>query len=199
MASQQKDEWFHNIHRKITIFTIWFSTLDSVGKSGILFIWYNLIGLPFSDNFIQTTPPRQKIMIFLALPLQILALTPYISVIWAKGYRDKNVIGNIQMIKALTTIPLFSLSRASECFRSTNLTVTLLSCPLLLLESGSLWQPLISFRSISTPGSLEILITAFSRSLSGMLFDMPDVSMLFLRLYCSPFAWFFSSWRPVCG
>ena len=119
MASQQKDEWFHNIYRKSTIFTIWFSTRDSVGKSGISFIWYNLIGLPFSDNFIQTTPPRQKIMIFLALLLQILALTPYISVIWAKGYRDKNVIGDIQMIKALTTNPFFSLSRASECFRLT--------------------------------------------------------------------------------
>ena len=43
-------------------------------------------------------------MIYLALPLQIHALTPYVSI---KGYRDKNFTGDIQMIKALTTNPLF--------------------------------------------------------------------------------------------
>ena len=52
------------ISKKINGFIIYteilFSTLVWEGKSGILFIWYNLIGLQFTDNFIQTTPPRQK-------------------------------------------------------------------------------------------------------------------------------------------
>ena len=51
---------FQNIYRKITIFTILFSVLDSEGKSEISFIKYSLIGLPFSDAFMHTTPPRQK-------------------------------------------------------------------------------------------------------------------------------------------
>ena len=54
-----------------------------------------------------------------------------------------------------------SLTRVSECFRLTNVAITLLSCPLLFLQSGSLWQSSISSGSISTPGSLRILITVF--------------------------------------
>ena len=36
------------------------------------------------------------------------------------------------------------------------------------------------------------LITVFSRSLWEIVFGTPDISTLFLRLYCSPSAWFFS-------
>ena len=118
-------------------------------------------------------------------------LTSYISLIWTNRYWDKNFISGIQMIEVLTTYLFFFLNRASECFRLTNLTITLLSCPLLFLESGSQWQPSIFFGSISTPESSQILVTVFSRSLSRMLFVMPDISTLFLWLYCFHFVWFF--------
>ena len=135
-----------------------------------------------------------KNMIYLALPLQILVLTQYIPVIWTKGYRDKKFIGDVQMIKSLTTnLFFFSLNRVSECFRLKNWTITLLSCPLLFLENANLWQPSISVRSLSIPESLKILTIVFWRCLSGMLFGMPVISTLFLWLYCSPFNWFF--WR----
>ena len=114
--------------------------------------------------------------------------------------RQSNFIGDTQMLKLLPLINFLSFNRASECFRLTNLTIALLSCPLLFLESESLWQPWISFRFISTPESLPILITVFSRSLSGMLFGIHDIFTLFLRLYCSSFFWFFSRFCPlICG
>ena len=78
-------------------------------------------------------------MIYLALPLQIRAVSPYISV---KRYRDKKFIEDIQTIKALTINPfLVSLNRTSQSFGLTNLTITLLSCPLLFLRVGVCGNP----------------------------------------------------------
>ena len=94
--------------------------------------------------------------------------------------------------KFLPLICFLSFNKASAYFRLTNLTITLLSWPLLFLERGSRWQPSISLASTSIPDSLQMLITVFSKSSSQILFGMPDNSTLFLRLYCSPFAWFFS-------
>ena len=111
------------------------------------------------------------------------------------GQRDtetKTLLGTFKWLKHLLLIHFLSLSRAYECFQWANLTITLLSCPLLFLESRSLWQPSISFGSISTPEFLQILITVFSRPLSGMVFGVSDISVLFLQLYSSPFVWFFS-------
>ena len=94
------------------------------------------------------------------------------------------------MIKTLLLIRFLSLSRASECFQSTNLMITLFSCPLLLLESGVCDSPQYP-SDLSPLQNLQILITVFSRILPEMLFGMPDMSMLFLQQYCSTFTWFF--------
>ena len=102
------------------------------------------------------------------------------------------------MSEALANYWFFlSLNRASKCFWLTNLSITLLSCPLLFLESGNLWQPSISFGSISSPESLQILATLSTRSSSGMLF----VYLIFPCCFChytAPLFWiiylfFFSS------
>ena len=75
-------------------------------------------------------------------------------------------------------------NRVSAYFWSTNLTITLLSWPLLFLEWGSRWHPSVSQASTSIPDSFQMFITVFFRSFSGMLFGMPNKCMLFLRLYC---------------
>ena len=80
------------------------------------------------------------------------------------------------MIETLTTYPFFM--KKIECFQLTNLTITLLSCPLLFLESGRDR----SSGFISTPESLQLLITVFSRSLSEMLFGMRDISTSYLNV-----------------
>ena len=79
------------------------------------------------------------------------------------------------MIETLTTYPFFM--KKMECFQLTNLTITLLSCPLLFLESGR-----DRSSGISTPESLQLLITVFSRSLSEMLFGMRDISTSYLNV-----------------
>ena len=102
------------------------------------------------------------------------------------------------MTEALATYPFSSFSSGFECFRLRHLAPTLLSCSLLFLESGSL--PSVSFRSISTPESSQIFTPVFSRSSSGMLFDVLDISTLFLWLYSSPFTCFFQgkmSFLPI--
>ena len=68
----------------------------------------------------------------------------------------------------------------------------ILPWPLLFLERWSRWQPSIFLVSTSIPDSLQMLITVFSKSSSQILIGMPDNSTLFLWLYYSPFAWFFS-------
>ena len=72
-----------------------------------------------------------------------------------------------------------SLSRASECFRLTNLTITFLSWPLLYLESGILWQPSISFGSISTPESLQYLPCS-----QDLYQECCSVCLIFQRCFC---------------
>ena len=78
------------------------------------------------------------------------------------------------MIETLTTYPLFV--KKIEYFQLTNLTITLLSCPLLFLESGRDR----SSGSISTPESLQLLITVFSRSSEMLL-----VCLISPRRFCS--------------
>ena len=187
MASQQKDEWFYNIYRKATI--IYSLYLIQRGKSGISFIWYSR---PFSDNFIHTATPIQKTWFTWPCLCKSLHLSHIYLSYGQRGTETKTLLRTFKWLKFLLLIHFLSLNRASECFRLTNLTITLSSCPLLFLESGSLWQLSISFGSISTPESLQILITVFSRSSSGILFGISDISALFLRLYYSPFAWIFS-------
>ena len=50
--------WY--IQSKCCIYKNWYLILETEGKSRISLIWRSLTGLPFSDNFMQTTPPRQK-------------------------------------------------------------------------------------------------------------------------------------------
>ena len=95
-------------------------------------------------------------------------------------------MGTFKCLWLLLLMHFLFLNRASKYFRLRNFTITLLSCPLLFLESGSLWQPSIYFGSISTPNSLQIPCTVSSRYSSGMLFGMPDISTLFRGLHCSP-------------
>ena len=59
-------------------------------------------------------------------------------------------------------------------------------------ERESRWHPSVSLTSTFIPNFLQILITVVSRSSSWMLFGMADSFSLFLQLYWSPFAWFFS-------
>ena len=104
----------------------------------------------------------------------------------------KTLLVTCKWPKFLPLIHFLSFNKASAYFWLTNLPITLLLCPLLFLERGSRWQPSISLASTSVPDSLQMLITVFSKSSSQILFSMPDNSTLFLWLYCSPFAWFFS-------
>ena len=94
--------------------------------------------------------------------------------------------------KLLLLIRFLSFNIASAYFRSANLIITLLSWPLLFLERESRWQPSLPLASTSILDSLQMLATVFSKSSSQILFGMSGYSILFLRLYCSPFVWFFS-------
>ena len=85
----------------------------------------------------------------------------------------------------------FNRSTSSECFLLTNLTITRLVPPALFLLSGNRWQPSISMCPISIPASLQISITLSSR-LFRISWGIPEISTLFLLLYCSTFAWLFS-------
>ena len=62
----------------------------------------------------------------------------------------------------------------------------------LYLEAGRWWQPSMSFWSTSTPNSWQICITLSSNWLSGISFGILLNSTLFLLLYCSDLACFFS-------
>ena len=104
----------------------------------------------------------------------------------------KTLLLTFKCQKFLPLICSLSFNIASAYFQLRNLTITLLSWPLLFLERGSRWQPSISLAFTSIPDSLQILMPVFSKSSLQMLFGMPDNSTLFLWLYCSPFAWFFS-------
>ena len=66
------------IHNKCYIYKDWFSVFSSKGKSGISLIWRSLTGLPFSNNFMQAMPPRQKNMVHLCRSL-------HLPQTWAKG------------------------------------------------------------------------------------------------------------------
>ena len=89
-------------------------------------------------------------------------------------------------------IHFLSPNIASAYFQLANLTIVLLSWPVLFPERRSWWQPSISPVSTSIPDTLQILITVFSKSPLHVMFSMPDNSSLFLQLYCSPFTWCFS-------
>ena len=80
-------------------------------------------------------------------------------------------------------IDLFKRSLAFECFLLTNLTITRFLLLVLTRAYG--------FKSI--PDSLQMPITFFSRFSSDTLLEVPDISTLFLLLYCSFFCCCFSS------
>ena len=63
----------------------------------------------------------------------------------------------------------------------------------LLLISGNRWQPSISMCPISIPESLQISVTLYYRLLCRILWRIPEISTLFLLLYCLVFAWLLSS------
>ena len=154
-------------------------------------IWWSLTGLPFSDNFRQTMPPRQKTWWTFPCLCRLL----YLSQIYLYyGHRDtdtKTLLGTFKCPKFLPLIRFLSFNKASAYFWLTNLIINLLSWPLLFLERWSRWQPSLSLASTSILDSLQMLITVFSKSSSQVLFGMPGNSTLFLRLYYSPFTWFF--------
>ena len=89
-------------------------------------------------------------------------------------------------------IDFFECNLNSECFLFPNLTITRLLSVVLLCPRGKWWQPLISARFIAMVEFLQIWITCFSRSSSGISFKIPDISILFLLLYCSALACNFS-------
>ena len=80
----------------------------------------------------------------------------------------------------------------SEYFLFTNLTIMPLFSVVLLRPWGKWWQPSISAGFIIMLEFLQISITLFSRSSSGISFKIPDISTLFLLLYCSALARNFS-------
>ena len=74
------------------------------------------------------------------------------------------------------------------CFVLTNITITLLFLLILFLPNDNRWQPSISLDVMTISESLHISITFSSRSLSKTSFEIPDISTLFLLLYCTAFA-----------
>ena len=119
---------------------------------------------------------------------------PHIYLQYGQRKTDtKNLLVTCRCPTFLPLIRFLSFNRAFAFFRLKNLPITILSWLLLFLERGSRWHPSITLASTSISDSLQMLITVFSRSSSGMLFYMSDSSTLFLRLYCSPFGWFFFS------
>ena len=92
----------------------------------------------------------------------------------------------------LELIDFFECNISSKFFIFTNLTVTGLLSVVLLHPKGKHWQPSISAVFIILLEFLQISITLFSRSSSGILFEIPDISTLFLLLYCSALACNFS-------
>ena len=145
-------------------------------------IWWSLTGLRFSDNFIQTMPPRQKTWWNFSCLCRSLHL-PQINLQYGQREAEtKTLLLTCKSPKFLPLIRFLSLNKASAYFRLTNLTITLLSWPLLFLERRSRWQPSISLASTSIPDSLQMLITVFSKSSSQILFGMPDNSTLFAIL-----------------
>ena len=73
-----------------------------------------------------------------------------------------------------------------------NLTIIRLLSVVLLRPRGKRWQPSISAGFIKMLAFLRNLMTWFSRSSSGISFEIPDISRLFLLLYCSALACNFS-------
>ena len=154
-------------------------------------IWWSLTGLPFSDNFIQTMPPRQKTWWTFPCLCRSLHL-PQIYLYYGQRDTDtKTLLVTFKYPKFLLLIYFLSFNIAFAYFWLTNLTITFLLWPLLFHERGSRCQPSISLVFTSIPDSLQMLITVFSKSSSQMLLGMLDYSKSFLRLYCFPFAWFF--------
>ena len=90
-------------------------------------------------------------------------------------------------------IDFFERNISSKCFLFTNLTITRLLSVVLLRPRGKRWrQPSISAEFIIMLEFLQLSITWFSRSSSGILFKIPDISTLFLLLYCPALACNFS-------
>ena len=82
-------------------------------------------------------------------------------------------------------IDFFERNISSECFLFTSLTITRLLSVVLLRPRGKRWQPSISTGFIIMLEFLQISITWFSSSSSGISFEIPDISTLFLLLCCS--------------
>ena len=85
-----------------------------------------------------------------------------------------------------------SRSKASGCFLLTNFIITLPLESILYLKTGIRLQPSLPFDSISKREWWQMSITTFSRLSSGILFGIPDNSMLLRRLHCSDLDWYFS-------
>ena len=117
-------------------------------------------------------------------------------------------MGTFKWLKLLPLIRFLSFNRASECFRLTNLTIALLSCPLLFLESESLWQYSISFKCVFkifirnavwyswyfhvvSAAILLLLLLIFFKILSSKLrLTSPTISISLWRFLLSATIWF---------
>ena len=89
-------------------------------------------------------------------------------------------------------IDFFERNISSECFLFTNLTITRLLSVVLFCPRSKRWQPSISAGFIIILEFLQISVTWFSRSSSGISFEIADISTLFLLLYYSVLACNFS-------
>ena len=89
-------------------------------------------------------------------------------------------------------IDFFERNISSECFLFTNLTITRLLSVVLFCPRSKRWQPSISGGFIIILEFLQISVTWFSRSSSGISFEIADISTLFLLLYYSVLACNFS-------
>ena len=89
-------------------------------------------------------------------------------------------------------IDFFERNISSECFLFTNLTITRLLSVVLFRPRSKRWQPSISAGFIIILEFLQISVGWFSRSSSGISFEIADISTLFLLLYCLVLACNFS-------
>ena len=166
----------------------------------MLLIWWSLTGLPLSNNFIQTMLSRQKTWWIFPCLYRSLHL-PQINLYY--GQRDTETKALLVTFKCPKFLPLihflsFIFNIASAYLQLTNLTITLLPCSH-DIYLGIPWERVsvtaLNVSSIHIYSRLlaDVNNTVFSKSSSQILVGMPDNSTLFLWLYCSPFAWYFSS------
>ena len=149
-------------------------------------IWWSLIGLPFSDDFIQTMLNRRKT--WWTFPCICRSLHLLQLYLWY-GQRDTDtntLLVTFKCPKFLPLIRFLSFNIASAYFRLKNLTITLLSWPLLFLERGSGWQPSISLAFTSIPYSLQMLL--YSPNLQSRCCSVCLIIIHYSFGYTAPFS-----------